>query len=53
MTQSFKALTPLTVDGQTYNYYRLDALRAQGLDVAALPFSLKVLLENLLRHEDG
>ena len=53
MTQSFKALTPLTVDGQTYHYYRLDALRAQGLDVAALPFSLKVLLENLLRHEDG
>src|SRR5271165_1187403 len=53
MTQSFKALTPLTVDGQTYYYYRLDALRAQGLDVAALPFSLKVLLENLLRHEDG
>ncbi|MBV8128788.1 MAG: aconitate hydratase, partial [Planctomycetaceae bacterium] len=53
MTQSFKALTPLTVDGQTYHYYRLDALRAQGLDVTALPFSLKVLLENLLRHEDG
>src|SRR5271166_6944365 len=53
MTQSFKALTPLTVDGQTYYYYRLDALRAQGLDVTALPFSLKVLLENLLRHEDG
>ncbi|MBV8311672.1 MAG: aconitate hydratase, partial [Planctomycetaceae bacterium] len=53
MTQSFETLTPLTVDGQTYHYYRLDALRAQGLDVAALPFSLKVLLENLLRHEDG
>ncbi len=53
MTQSFEALTPLTVDGQTYHYYRLDALRAQGLDVTALPFSLKVLLENLLRHEDG
>jgi aconitate hydratase len=53
MTQSKNTLTPLTVDGQTYHYYRLDALREQGLDVAALPFSLKVLLENLLRHEDG
>ena len=53
MTQSFNALAPLTVDGQTYHYYRLDALRAHGLDVARLPFSLKVLLENLLRHEDG
>ncbi len=30
MTQSFKALTPLTVDGQTYHYYRLDALRDAG-----------------------
>ncbi len=53
MTQSFNALAPLSVDGQTYHYYRLDALRAHGLDVARLPFSLKVLLENLLRHEDG
>lgn len=53
MTQSFNALAPLTVDGQTYRYYRLEALRAHGLDVARLPFSLKVLLENLLRHEDG
>ena len=53
MPKSFKALTPLTVDGQTFHYYRLDALREHGLDVTALPFSLKILLENLLRHEDG
>src|SRR4051812_46659933 len=53
MPQSFNALTPLAVEGQTYHYYRLDALKAQGLDVSRLPFSLKVLLENLLRHEDG
>ena len=39
--------------GQTVQYYRLDALREHGLDVSKLPFSLKVLLENLLRHEDG
>ncbi|HKM55322.1 MAG TPA: aconitase family protein, partial [Isosphaeraceae bacterium] len=53
MTQSFDALAPLSVNGQTYHYYRLDALREHKLDVARLPFSLKVLLENLLRHEDG
>src|SRR4051812_10316355 len=53
MPQSFGALTPLAVEGQTYHYYRLDALKAQGIDVTRLPFSLKVLLENLLRHEDG
>jgi aconitate hydratase len=53
MTQSFETLTQLSVDGKAYHYYRLDGLRARGLDVAALPFCLKVLLENLLRHEDG
>ncbi|MGC8643837.1 MAG: aconitate hydratase, partial [Isosphaeraceae bacterium] len=53
MTQSIRALTSLAVDGQTVSYYRLDALRNEGLDVSRLPFSLKVLLENLLRHEDG
>ena len=31
MTQSFEVLTPLTVDGQTYHYYRLDALRRRAL----------------------
>src|SRR5207249_2078036 len=41
------------VDDQTFHYYRLDALSRSGLDVSRLPFSLKVLLENLLRHEDG
>jgi aconitate hydratase len=53
MTQSIQALTPLTVGGETFHYYRIDALRELGLDVSRLPFSLKVLLENLLRHEDG
>ncbi len=53
MTQSYNALTPLTVDGQTYHYYRIDALRTHGLDPTSLPFCLKVLLENLLRYEDG
>jgi aconitate hydratase len=53
MSQSNRALTSLSVDGKSYSYYRLDSLRDEGLDVARLPFSLKVLLENLLRHEDG
>ncbi|MDR3622989.1 MAG: aconitase family protein [Paludisphaera borealis] len=53
MPKSFGALSALSVDGQTYQYYRLGALAEQGLDVTLLPFSLKVLLENLLRNEDG
>jgi len=53
MTKTFQALAPLEVDGKTYHYHRLDALRDHGLDVSRLPFSLKILLENLLRFEDG
>jgi aconitate hydratase len=50
---SFGAKSTLTVGEQSYDYYRLDAVAGEGLDVASLPFSLKVLLENLLRTEDG
>lgn len=50
---SFGAKDTLEVDGKTYEMYRLDAVTGDGLDVASLPFSLKVLLENLLRTEDG
>ena len=46
---SFGARSTLTVGEETYVIYRLDALA----DTARLPYSLKVLLENLLRHEDG
>src|SRR5947209_2211481 len=53
MPNSFDARSTLRVDDQTFHYYRLDALNSAGLDVSRLPFSLKVLLENLLRHEDG
>jgi aconitate hydratase len=53
MADTFGALAALQVDDQTLQYYRLDALAAHGLEVSRLPFSLKVLLENLLRHEDG
>ncbi|WZO97570.1 aconitate hydratase [Isosphaeraceae bacterium EP7] len=53
MLNSFGALGSLEVDGRTFKIHRLDALAGQGVDLARLPFSLKVLLENLLRNEDG
>jgi aconitate hydratase len=48
---SFGARSALRVGGATYDIFRFSAL--SGFDVARLPYSLKVLLENLLRHEDG
>ncbi|GGB32633.1 aconitate hydratase [Tistrella bauzanensis] len=51
---SFSTRTTLTVDGKAYDYFSLPKAEAAGLEgVSRLPFSLKVLLENLLRHEDG
>ncbi len=51
---SFNCLRTLDVDGRSYRYHDLRAAEANGLDgISRLPFSLKVLLENLLRHEDG
>jgi aconitate hydratase len=50
---SFKSRSTLTSGNRTYTIYRLPALEARGLDLSRLPFSLKVLLENLLRREDG
>nr|WP_070961054.1 aconitate hydratase AcnA [Hyphomonas sp. Mor2] len=51
---SFKARQTLTVNGKDYTYYSLDAAAENGLgDVSRLPASLKVLLENMLRNEDG
>src|ERR671914_1061281 len=49
---SFDARADLEVGGRNFEIYRLDALQSSH-DVARLPFSLKVLLENLLRNEDG
>src|SRR5262245_23604982 len=49
---SFDARANLEVGGRGYEIYRLDALQAK-YDVARLPISLKVLLEDLLRNEDG
>ncbi|MEK7240892.1 MAG: aconitate hydratase AcnA [Gemmatimonadota bacterium] len=53
-SNSFASRSTLDVDGRSYTYYRLDAVAGlAGSTVATLPFSLKVLLENLLRNEDG
>lgn len=46
---SFNAQAMLSVNGKDYEIYRLDAVK----NTARLPYSLKILLENLLRHEDG
>ncbi|MGZ3709480.1 MAG: aconitate hydratase AcnA, partial [Bdellovibrionota bacterium] len=51
---SFGTKSALNVAGKTYQYHSLQAFaKAHGGDLSKLPFSLKILLENLLRHEDG
>jgi aconitate hydratase len=51
---SFKCRRTLKADGEKYDYFSLKEAEANGLPgIGSLPFSLKVLLENLLRHEDG
>src|SRR5262249_10109962 len=51
---SFGTRTPLAVAGRSYQTYSLRTLEGSGFpQVARLPYSMKVLLENLLRHEDG
>jgi aconitate hydratase len=50
---SFGGRATLNNGGRSYEIFRLDALERRGLPVARLPYSLKILLENLLRREDG
>ena len=51
---SFDSEQSLFVSGRTYRYYSLGAFaKSAGKDIARLPFSLRILLENLLRREDG
>ena len=50
---SLKTRRTLTVDGKNYEYFSLEAAAKALGDISRLPFSLKVLLENLLRFEDG
>jgi aconitate hydratase len=51
MTDSFGARSTLAVGGSNYEIFRLDAVKEGHAE--RLPYSLKILLENLLRHEDG
>jgi aconitate hydratase len=51
MTDSFGARSALNVDGNEFEIYRLNAVKEGHVD--RLPYSLKILLENLLRNEDG
>src|SRR5581483_7497679 len=50
---SFRSRSTLKVSGKDYEICRLDALDKQEISTAHLPFSLRILLENLLRTEDG
>jgi aconitate hydratase len=50
---SFNSRSTLKVGNEEYEIYRLDALDKQGISTKHLPFSLRILLENLLRTEDG
>ena len=50
---SFGARSTLHVGEREYEIFRLDAVHAADADLLHLPYSLRILLENLLRHEDG
>jgi len=50
---SFQSRSSLRVGSKEYEIYRLDALDKQGISTQHLPYSLRILLENLLRTEDG
>ena len=51
---SYNSLKSISIDGKNYKYYSLIEAEKNGLTgVSKLPKSLKVLLENLLRYEDG
>ncbi len=52
MTDSFATHTTLDIDGKRYKLANLAKLGEQ-FDITRLPYSMKILLENLLRHEDG
>src|SRR5882724_12675988 len=50
---SFNTKSTLKVGVKEYEIYRLDALDKQGISTTHLPYSLRILLENLLRNENG
>src|SRR5215469_1016145 len=50
---SFGARTTLAVDGRNYTIHKLEALERRGFNLARLPYSIRVMVENVLRREDG
>src|SRR3954470_5036597 len=53
MTNTFGARSALNVGAERYEIFRLDAVSSLGGDIQRLPYSLRILLEDLLRTEDG
>ncbi len=53
MNDSFGSRSTLRVGGREFRLARLDALEKRGFNVSRLPYALRILLENLLRREDG
>ena len=52
-TNSFGARSTLSVEGNSYTIFKLEALEKRGFSLARMPYSIKVMLENVLRREDG
>jgi aconitate hydratase len=52
MRDTLKCRDTFTADGKTFHFYSLKKY-SEKHDISHLPYSLKILLENLLRHEDG
>jgi len=50
---TFGSQSELKAGGKSYEIFRLSALEKRGIDLKRLPYSLRILLENLLRYEDG
>ena len=53
MNDSFGSRATLRAGGREHRIARLGALESRGFDVSRLPYALRILLENLLRREDG
>ena len=53
MTDSFNTRAQFTAGDRSFDYFSLPKLQEQFPGVAKLPYAQKILLENLLRHEDG
>src|SRR6202140_3851123 len=52
-TNSYGARSTLSVDGKSYTIFKLEPLEKRGFSLARMPYSIKVMIENVLRREDG